>query len=60
MGPVQHPPRKGKLPLYGRSRLVELQSRFDELESDGVIAKPKDIGINVEYLNPSFLVNKPN
>ena len=59
MGPVQPPQRKGKLPLYGRSRLVELQSRFDELESNGVFAKPEDIGINVEYLNPSFLVNKP-
>ena len=59
MSPAQPPQRKGKLPLYGRSRLVELQSRFDELESDGVFAKPEDIGINVEYLNPSFLVNKP-
>ena len=56
--PVQPPQRKGKIPLYGRNRL-ELQERFDELERNGVFAKPEDVDVNVEYLNPWFLVNKP-
>ena len=59
MGPIQPPKWKGKIPLYGRNRLAELQERFDELEIDGVFAKPEDVGVNIEYLNPSFLVNKP-
>ena len=59
MGPLQPPQWKGKIPLYGHNHLVELQDRFDELERDGVFAKPEDVGINVEYLNLSFLVNKP-
>ena len=59
MGPVLPPQRKGKMPLYGRNRLVELQSKFDDLERQGVFARPEDIGVSVEYLNPSFLVNKP-
>ena len=59
MGPVQPLQRKGKIPLYGCNHLVELQEHFDELERDGVFAKPEDVGVNVEYLNPSFLINKP-
>ena len=60
MGPTQPPQRKGRLPQYARSRLVELQHKFDELEELGVFKKPEDIDINVEYLNPSFLINKPS
>ena len=60
MGPVQPPQRKGRLPLYARNTLVELQDKFDELESLGVFARPEDVGVTVEYLNPSFLVKKPN
>jgi hypothetical protein len=60
MGPVQPPQRKGRLPLYARDKLQELQHKFDELESAGVFAKPEDLGVTVEYLNPSFLVKKPN
>ena len=60
MGPVEPPQRKGRLPLYGKDRLVELQCKFDELESLGVFKRPEDIDITVEYLNPSFLVKKPN
>jgi hypothetical protein len=56
MGPPQ---RKGRLPLYSRSKLVELQDKFDELERQGVFARPENLGITVEYLNPSFLVKKP-
>ena len=60
MGPVQPPQRKGRLPLYSRDKLVELQGKFDDLEELGVFARPEDIGVSVEYVNPSFLVKKPN
>ena len=60
MGPVEPPQRKGRLPLYGRDKLTELQQKFDELENLGVFQRPEDLGITVEYLNPSFLVKKPN
>ena len=60
MGPVEPPQRKGRLPQYARGKLVELQEKFDKLEELGVFKRPEDIGISVEYLNPSFLVKKPN
>ena len=60
MGPVQPPQRKGRLPLYSRDKLVDLQTKFDELEALGVFARPEDVDITVEYLNPSFLVKKPS
>ena len=60
MGPVQPPQRKGRLPLYSRDKLVELQEKFDDLEDLGVFARPEDVGVTVEYVNPSFLVKKPN
>ena len=60
MGPVEPPQRKGRLPQYARNKLTELQTKFDELESKGVFKKPEDVGITVEYLNPSFLVKKPS
>ncbi|KAI0235047.1 hypothetical protein LSAT2_014535 [Lamellibrachia satsuma] len=59
-GPVQPPQRKGRLPQYARNQLVELQSKFDELETMGVVVRPEDVPVNVEYLNPSFLVKKRN
>ena len=58
MGPVQPPQRKGRLPLYPRDKMVELQEKFDELEAAGVLKRPEDLNITVEYLNPSFLVKK--
>ena len=58
MGPVKPPQRKGRVPQYNRDNLVELQDIFDKLEGS-VFFKPEDIGVNVEYLNPTFLVNKP-
>ena len=58
MGPVQPPQRKGRLPLYNREKLVELQAKYDLLESLGVFKKPEDVDVPVEYLNPSFLVKK--
>ena len=60
MGPVEPPERKGRLPQYARDKLVELQEKFDHLEQLGVFQGPEDVGITVEYLNPSFLVKKPN
>ena len=60
IGPVEPPQRKGRLPQYARGKLVELQEKFDKLEELGVFKRPEDIGISVEYLNPSFLVKKPN
>ena len=59
MGPVQPPQRKGRVPQYAHNKFVELQQKFDELEAQGVFKRPEDIGITVEYLNPSFLVTKP-
>ena len=59
MGPSQPPQRKGRLPLYNKASLIELQHKFDELEQAGVIAKPEDVGVTAEYLNLSFLVKRP-
>ncbi|CAC5396858.1 unnamed protein product [Mytilus coruscus] len=58
MGPVQPPQRKGRMPQYSKNNLVELQNKFDELECKGVFRKPEDVGISVEYINPSFLVKR--
>ena len=58
IGNVKPPQRKGKMPQYSRDKLVIVQEHFDKLESLGVLAKPEEIGVNVEYLNPSFLVKK--
>ena len=60
MGPTLPPQRKGRLPHYSREQLLELQKKFDELESLGVFAKPEEVNVTVEYLNMSFLVKKPN
>lgn len=60
MGPVQPPQRKGRLPSYNRDKMITLQQKFDELEACGVFARPEDVGVVVEYLNLSFLVQKPS
>ena len=59
MGPTLPPQRKGRVPQYNRTTLVELQEKFDELEAAGVFAKPEQANTSVEYLNISFLVKKP-
>jgi hypothetical protein len=59
MGPTLPPQRKGRMPLYNRSQQEEQQQICDELEGS-VFAKPEDLGVTVEYLNPSFLVRKPS
>ena len=58
VGAVEPPQRKGRLPQNNRQRLTELQAKFDELESLGVFQKPEDLGVLVEHVHPSFLVNK--
>jgi len=58
MGAVKPPQRKGRLPQYSRDKLCLLQEHFDNLESQGVVAKPEEVGVNIEYLSPSFLVKK--
>ena len=35
-----------------------MHRKFDELENQGVFARPEFLGITAEYLNPSFLVKK--
>ena len=62
MGPVEPPlpQRKGHVPQYSRDQLDLLQTKFDELESQGVFSHPEDLKVVVEYLNPSFLVKKKN
>ncbi|KAK3103372.1 hypothetical protein FSP39_018802 [Pinctada imbricata] len=40
--------------------LHEHDDKFDEFEAMGVFRKPEDINVNVEYVNPSFLVKKPS
>ena len=59
MGPVLPPQCKGRMPLYNKNNLNLLQNMFDELEELGVFAKPENVNVNVEYVNPSFLVKKP-
>ena len=59
-----HPPpphthtlqRKGRVPQYARNKLLDLHRKFDELENQGIFARPESLGITAEYLNPSFLV----
>ncbi len=60
MGPVLPPQHKGRMPGYNHDKLVQLQTKFDELERQGVFAKPEDVKVNVEYLNLSFLIQKPS
>ena len=40
--------------------MLELQQEFDRLEALGVFQRPDEASVNVEYLNPSFLVKKPS
>ena len=57
-GPVLPPTRKLHAPCYGRDNLQLLQDKFDELEANGVFARPEDVGVVVENVSPSFLVRK--
>ena len=44
--------------MYNRNNLEMLQAKCDELVEQGVLARPEDINISVEYVSPSFLVKK--
>lgn len=56
LDPVQHPQRKGQ--QFSKDLLCNLQEMFNELKNIGVFKRPEDLGISVEYINPSFLVKK--
>ena len=58
VGTTKPPPKKLHAPNYCRKNLDELQDKFDELESQGVFVRPEDVGVTVEFVSPSFLVNK--
>lgn len=58
IGPNAPPQRKGRIPFYGDGGLQELQDYFDDLHARGILSKPDELGIAVENINPSFLVNK--
>ena len=60
MGPTLPPQRKGRLPQYNHDKLVALQNKFDAQEAAGVFTKPERVNVSVEYLNLSFLIQKPN
>ena len=59
MGPT-NPSKERRLPHYPHDKLVELQQKCDNLESLGILKRPEAIPVHVEYLNLSFLVQKPN
>lgn len=52
------PTRKLRVPNYCKNNMDALQAKFDELEAQGVFARPEDYGIVVEHVSPSFLVEK--
>ena len=60
MGSVLLPQCRSRLPHHGPDRLLELQNKCNKLEAQGILAKPEQVGINVEYLNLTFLVQKSN
>jgi hypothetical protein len=60
MGPVPPPTHKARLPSYNKEKMKLLQDKMDELEDLGILAKPENLGIAVEYSSPSFLIKKPD
>ena len=60
IGPVSPPNRKLRVPSYSSDHQQILQSKFDELEQQGVFVRPEDIDVAVEHVSPSFLVRKPS
>ena len=57
-GPVLPPTTKLHAPCYGRDNLQLLQQKCDELEGQGALARPEDVGVVVQHVSPSFLVKK--
>ena len=60
LGSTKPPPTKPMLPLYPRTNMVALQEEADKLESLGVLGRPEDLGIDVKFTSPSFLIRKPD
>lgn len=54
----QPPKCKGAVPNYSPDKMSLMQQKMDELENQGVLARPEDLGIVVEQVSPSFLVPK--
>ena len=60
IGSAKPPTRKLNVPNYCPKSMQLLQDKFDELERDGVFARPEDLHVVVEHVSPSFLVKKPS
>ena len=58
IGRVVPPSRKLQVPCYDKKNQQLLQDKFDELEGEGVFARPEDVNVVVEHVSPSFLVKK--
>ena len=58
-GNVEPPASKTKVPFYNQNDLRQLQLEADKLEELGILVKPEDIGVEVKFVSPSFLRNKP-
>lgn len=58
IGSTQPPKSKAIIPSYDSDKLSLMQSIMDDLEAQGVMAKPEDMGIVVEQVSPSFLIPK--
>ena len=43
---------KGRVPFYNRAGLREVQEHMDELQAQGVLARPEDPGVVVEQVSP--------
>ena len=60
LGPAKPPSTKPQLPFYPQASLVLLQEEADKLEVLGVLRRPEDMGIEVKFTSPSFLIRKPD
>ena len=58
IGSAKPPTRKVNIPNYCPKSMHELQDKFDQLEQEGVFARPEDVDVVVEHVSPSFLVKK--
>ena len=58
IGPNKPPQRNGHVPFYGDEGLKELQDKFDNMKQRGMLSRPEEVGVIIENVNPSFMVNK--
>jgi hypothetical protein len=58
MGPVEPPHSKVFVPHYDEAKMNIMQRKCDELEEMGVLARPEAVNVQVEYVSPSFLVDR--